>query len=143
MNIHSPNVTIDDLDQELADNPDRLEEVSFNGWTPLIAACNYGNMEIARSVMSNSIEKIKEAKTETAEKIEKLEAQASRMQDLKGLIASKNAELEAAVTRVDELEKALGVPPQRRRAQKLWILQRWSAAEFAPQDLVSLPRKLE
>jgi ankyrin repeat protein len=48
MNIHSPNVTIDDLDQELADNPDRLEEVSFNGWTPLIAACNYGNMEIAK-----------------------------------------------------------------------------------------------
>jgi chromosome segregation ATPase len=65
------------------------------------------NKDIARSVMSNSIEKIKEAKTETAEKIEKLEAQASRMQDLKGLIASKNAELEAAVTRVDELEKAL------------------------------------
>jgi ankyrin repeat protein len=53
INIHSPDVLIEDLDQELAENPDRLEEVSFNGWTPLIAACNYGNIEITKWLLEN------------------------------------------------------------------------------------------
>ena len=46
INLHSPDVTIEQLAAEIAENPERLEEVTFNGCTPLIQACYHGNLKL-------------------------------------------------------------------------------------------------
>ena len=46
VNLHSPDVTIEQFAAEIAENPERLEEVTFNGCTPLIQACYHGNLKL-------------------------------------------------------------------------------------------------
>ncbi len=51
MNVHAVQVNMKELVQELKDHPERIEEVSQNGWTPLISACNYGDVEVAKVLL--------------------------------------------------------------------------------------------